>query len=52
MSFQDDFLRGMKDCKKGIPSKSNQSEDYYRGYATQYQTEQIESERTRCQVSR
>jgi len=35
----DDFLRGQKDCQEGIPAKQQQSEDYQRGYAAQYQHE-------------
>ena len=35
----DDFLRGQKDCKAGKPHKSG-SDDYNRGYATQYELEQ------------
>lgn len=33
----DDFLRGQKDCQEGIPAKREQSTDYQRGYAAQYQ---------------
>jgi hypothetical protein len=33
----DDFLRGQKDCQEGIPAKQEQSTDYQRGYATEYQ---------------
>lgn len=36
----DDFLKGQKDCKEGIPHKAGKSEDYNRGYGAQYQHEQ------------
>lgn len=39
-----DFIRGQEDCKEGKPHKS-QSEDYDRGYACQYELEQIKSAR-------
>ena len=43
----DDFLRGQRDCKDGIPHKSGQSESYDRGYATEYEKEQVETELSR-----
>lgn len=36
-----EFLRGQRDCEQGIPHKSGQSEEYNRGYAAQYELEQI-----------
>ena len=47
MSFEDEFLRGQRDCKDGVPHKPNQSESYDRGYAAQYESEQIQSELTK-----
>lgn len=44
MSFEDDFLRGQRDCRDGIPSLPMQSEAYNRGYAAQYEKEQIATE--------
>jgi len=41
MSFEDDFLRGQRDCKAGIEHK-DQGEGYNRGYATQYEAEQVQ----------
>lgn len=38
-SFEQDFLRGRRDCKDGVPHKS-QGDAYDRGYAAQYQHEQ------------
>ena len=35
------FLLGMRDCEKGIPHKAGMSESYDRGYAAQYELEQI-----------
>ena len=35
-----DFLKGQRDCKEGNPPERKPSEDYLRGYATQYQHEQ------------
>ncbi len=35
-----DYLRGMEDCKAGRSANTQDSEDYNRGYATQYQHEQ------------
>jgi hypothetical protein len=34
------FEQGRKDCREGIPHKTNQGEAYDRGYAMQYQFEQ------------
>ena len=36
----DDFLQGQRDCEKGVPHKDG-SESYNRGYAAQYELEQI-----------
>ena len=36
-----EFLRGQKDCMNGKSHKSGQSDDYDRGYAAQYELEQI-----------
>lgn len=40
-----DFIDGQADCKNGIPHKSG-SEFYDRGYAAQYELEQMNNERT------
>ena len=42
--FEDEFLRGQRDCKEGIAHKSDQSEAYDRGYGAQYELEQLETE--------
>lgn len=34
-----DFLEGQLDCMKGKPAQADRTEDYTRGYATQYQHE-------------
>lgn len=36
----EEFLRGQADCKNGVAHMPNQSKDYDRGYAAQYQLEQ------------
>lgn len=44
MSFIDDFLRGQRDCSKGVPHKQGQSEAYNRGYAAEYEMSAIKDE--------
>lgn len=44
MSFESDFLQGQRDCKNGVPHKPMQSEAYDRGYAAQYEAEQVQTE--------
>ena len=41
-----DWFRGALDCKKGEPHKEGKSDAYNRGYAVQYETEQIETHRS------
>lgn len=48
----DDFLNGQADCHRGLPHKPGQSKDYDRGYAAQYELEQMNNERTRNEPSR
>lgn len=43
----DEFLRGQRDCKDGVPHKPGQSDSYDRGYSTEYEREQIMSELSR-----
>lgn len=40
----DDYLRGQRDCKDGIPQRAGQSPSYNRGYAAQYEWEQVMTE--------
>jgi hypothetical protein len=47
MSEVAEFIRGQSDCNQGKPHKPNQSEAYSRGYAAQYELEQVSNERTR-----
>lgn len=47
VDFSTEFLRGQNDCAEGKPHSSGQSEAYDRGYATQYEREQILSEKTK-----
>jgi hypothetical protein len=47
MCFVDDFLRGQIDADKGLPHQAGKSEAYDRGYAAQYEAEQIASEQYR-----
>ena len=36
----EEFRQGVQDCMEGTPCKSGMSEDYLKGYAYQYETEQ------------
>lgn len=45
IDFIDDFLAGQRDCLDGIPHQPGRSESYDRGYADQYEREQIEGAR-------
>ena len=47
MNFENDFLRGQRDCKEGKPHKPVQSEAYDRGYGAQYEKEQVQTEMTK-----
>ena len=46
MTFEDDFLQGQRDCKNGVPQRRD-NDDYLRGYANEYEKEQIETEMTK-----
>ena len=39
-----DFVRGQRDCKNGVPHEAGKSASYDRGYAAEYELEQIKSE--------
>lgn len=39
------FIEGQRDCDKGIPARSNDP-DYLRGYAAQYELEQVQAWQT------
>ena len=39
----DDFLQGSRDCQQGLPHK-HKSESYDRGYACEYEREQVMTE--------
>jgi hypothetical protein len=41
---EQDFLQGVTDCDEGRPAKQDASESYNRGYATQYERDQINTE--------
>jgi hypothetical protein len=43
MSFEDEFLKGARDCQEGKPHDDGKGEYYDRGYATQYEMEQIQT---------
>jgi len=45
--FAGEFLRGQIDCAEGKPHSAGNSEAYDRGYATEYEREQILSEKTK-----
>ncbi len=38
---QNDFLQGQRDCRDGVTHKPGKSEYYDRGYAAQYEWEQV-----------
>jgi len=40
----DDFLQGQIDCMQGIEHKEGMSDSYNRGYAVQYEVEQMRNE--------
>lgn len=37
----DDFLQGQNDCKNGVEHKEGMNNAYNRGYAAQYELEQV-----------
>lgn len=41
-----EFLQGQRDCKEGLPQRRD-NDSYLRGYAAQYESEQIQSELTK-----
>lgn len=41
MADFDDFLKGQKDCIEGKECDENSNENYKRGYAAQYELEQV-----------
>ena len=45
-SFADEFLRGQRDCQEGLPHQTGESDAYNRGYATEYEAEQIRTHRS------
>ena len=44
VQFIEDFMRGQRDCQLDVPHKPGQPEAYDRGYAAEYESEQIMSE--------
>jgi hypothetical protein len=42
--FSTDFMQGQRDCREGIPHQSGKGEAYDRGYAYQYEAEQLMTE--------
>lgn len=38
-----DFLQGQQDCREGVPHEDGKGESYDRGYATEYELEQMRS---------
>ena len=41
-----EYLRGQSDCKNGLPHQPNQHPDYDRGFAIQYEWEQVLTQTT------
>jgi hypothetical protein len=50
MKYEEDFIRGARDCQQGNPHKPLQSEAYDKGYGTQYEHDQINTEITKCRT--
>lgn len=46
-NFIEDFLQGQMDASKGVEHKAGKSGAYNRGYASQYESEQKDSEKMR-----
>ena len=44
VDFSNDFLDGQQDCANGEPHQAGRSDAYDRGYAAQYEAEQIQTE--------
>ena len=42
MKFEREFLEGQRDCRDGRPHAGG-SDAYYRGYSTQYESDQIDT---------
>ena len=38
-----DFMRGQRDCQKGVEHKPGQSEDYDRGYRAEYEWQEVKT---------
>lgn len=52
ISMIDDWIeyeKGRRDCKNGLPAKLNANPEYDRGYATQYELEQMQTAQTEFQ---
>ena len=45
IKFEREFLQGQRDCRDGRPHTGG-SDAYYRGYATQYESDQISTEQS------
>lgn len=43
----DQFLQGQRDCRDGVPHQAGKGADYDRGYAAQYEADQIADARSR-----
>lgn len=41
-----EYFRGSADCSQGVPHRADQGEAYDRGYAAQYELEQLMTERS------
>jgi len=37
----DEYLKGMRDCKDGIPHQPGMSQDYNDGYAAEYERQEV-----------
>ena len=51
-AFSNDFIMGQKACRNGIEHVAGKSAAYDRGYATQYELEQIKTEWSEQEVKK
>ena len=51
-AFSDEFLHGQRDCRKGVEHTEGHTKDYDRGYAAQYELEQIKTEWSEQELTR
>ena len=50
MLIAEEFVKGQLDCQDGKPHKEGQSKSYDRGYAAQYELEQVQTAESELNV--